>query len=135
LAAVCFEAWRSTLGGDGPGELVAAMDAIRAAVEKHGESRFRNLNSLNQDAPHNGQGIRDLLGYRFEHEGQLYWGFTTTGWKETLTGIADPRTVAALLSERGSVLTTPSDKAHRFIRKIDSRPVATIAVRASALSY
>ena len=73
-AAVCFEAWRSTLGGDGPGELVAAMDAIRAAVEKHGESRFRNLNSLNQDAPHNGQGIRDLIGYRFEHEGESVLG-------------------------------------------------------------
>ncbi|ANY78464.1 hypothetical protein BB934_09665 [Microvirga ossetica] len=132
-AAVCFEAWRSTLGGDGPGELVAAMDAIRAAVEKHGESRFRNLNGFTPEAPTNGQGVRDLIGYRFDHDGDLYWGFTTTGWKETLAGIADPKSVAVMLFDRGSLLTTPSDKAYRFIRKIDGRTVGTYAVRASAL--
>ena len=134
-AAVCFEAWRSTLGGDGPGELVAAMDAIRAAVEKHGESRFRNLSSLNQDAPDNGQGIRDLLGYRFERESNLYWGFTATGWKEVLAGIADPKSIACMLAEKGDLLTTPSDRLNRLMQKIDGRTVGTYAIRASALSY
>jgi putative DNA primase/helicase len=134
-AAVCFEAWRSTLGGDGPGELVAAMDAIRAAVEKHGESRFRNLSSLNQEAPVNGQGIRDLLGYRFERDSNLYWGFTATGWREVLAGIADPKSIACMLAEKGDLLTTPSDRLNRLMQKIDGRTVGTYAVRASALSY
>jgi putative DNA primase/helicase len=133
-AAVCFEAWRSTLGGDGPGELVAAMDAIRAAVEKHGESWFRNLSSLNQDVPVNGQGIRDLLGYRFERDNNLYWGFTATGWKEVLSGITDPKSIACMLAEKGDLLTTPSDRLNRLMQKIDGRTVGTYAVRASALS-
>lgn len=134
-AAICFDAWRSTLGGEGPGELVAAMDALRAAVEKHGESRFRVLNDMTRDMPLSGQGVRDLIGYRFERDGNLYWGFTTTGWKEVLAGVADPKGIAAMLAERDALLVSNSDRANRFIQKIDGRPVATYAVRATALSF
>jgi putative DNA primase/helicase len=134
-AAVCFDAWRSTLGGEGPGELVAAMDALRSAVEKHGESRFRILHDMTQGAPLSGQGVRDLIGYRFKRGDDLYWGFTPTGWKEVLAGVADPKGIATMLKEREALLVTPSDRANRFIQKIDGRPVATYAVRATALSY
>jgi putative DNA primase/helicase len=134
-AAICFDAWRSTLGGEGPGELVAAMDALRAAVEKHGESRFRILHDMTQEAALSGQGVRDLIGYRFKRGDELYWGFTPTGWKEALAGVADSKGIAAMLADRGALLTTPSDRANRYVQKIDGRPVATYAVRASALSY
>jgi putative DNA primase/helicase len=134
-AAVCFDAWRSTLGGEGPGELIAAMDALRSAVEKHGESRFRILHDMTQEAPLSGQGVRDLIGYRFKRGDELYWGFTPTGWKEALAGVADPKGIAAMLKERGALLVTPSDRANRYVQKIEGRPVATYAVRATALSY
>jgi putative DNA primase/helicase len=134
-AALCFDAWRSTLGGEGPGELVAAMDSLRSAVEKHGESRFRILHDMTQEAPLSGQGVRDLIGYRFKRGEELYWGFTPTGWKEVLAGVADPKGIAAMLADRDALLVTPSDRANRFIQKIDGRPVATYAVRATALSY
>ncbi|WP_262299707.1 DUF927 domain-containing protein [Microvirga sesbaniae] len=134
-AAVCFDAWRSTLGGDGPGELVAAIDALRSAVEKHGESRFRLLHDMSQDVPLSGQGVRDLIGYRFKRGDDLYWGFTPTGWKEALAGVADSKGIAAMLAERGALLVTPSDRANRYVQKIDGRSVATYAVRATALSY
>ena len=78
-AAICFDAWRSTLGGEGPGELVAAMEALRAAVEKHGESRFRILHGMTQEQPLSGQGVRDLIGYRFERDNALYWGGSVPG--------------------------------------------------------
>ena len=58
-----------------------------------------------------------------------------TGWKEALAGVADPKGIAAMLADRGALLTTPSDRANRFVQKIDGRPVATYAVRATALSY
>ena len=85
-AAACFHAWLSTRGGTGPGELVAAMSAIREAIERHGESRFRNLDA---DEPSKVP-VRDLLGYRFSSGGALAWGFTSTGWRDVLAGIADP---------------------------------------------
>ncbi len=78
--------------------------------------------------------VRDLLGYRFQHEGSLVWGFTASGWREVLAGVGQPSDITGMLAERGLLLITPSDRAHRFIKKIESRPVALFAVRAPALN-
>ncbi|MGF3025083.1 DUF927 domain-containing protein [Methylobacterium aquaticum] len=124
----CFEAWRSARGGDGPGELVAALDAIRSAIERHGEARFRNLDGAEpSSAP-----IRNLLGYRLSRGGVLVYAFTATGWSETLAGAADPKSVVGMLFERG-LLLTGKDRTHRHFVKVDGRSVPTYAVRASAL--
>jgi putative DNA primase/helicase len=66
-AIVCFEAWRESRGGEGPGEYVAAMDALRVTTESYGESRFRNLDPATP--AHHGM-IVDLLGYRLEEGGR-----------------------------------------------------------------
>jgi putative DNA primase/helicase len=133
-AAACFEAWQGTLGGDGPGELVASIEALRAAVEKHGESRFRSLGASEQGLPPlTSQPVRDLLGYRFTRDDTLLWGFTATGWREVLFGIADPKGIARMLDERGGLLVSGSDHARRFILKVDGQSVAVFAVRASFL--
>ncbi|AWN49479.1 hypothetical protein DK419_26670 [Methylobacterium terrae] len=125
---ICFDAWRSARGGDGPGELVAALDAIRSAIERHGEARFRNLEGVEpSSAP-----IRDLLGYRLSRDGVLVYAFTATGWSETLAGVADPKSVVGMLFERG-LLLTGKDRTHRHFVKVDGRSVPTYAVRASAL--
>lgn len=130
-AASCFEAWRATRGGDGPGEIVSAMTAIREAVERHGESRFRKVGDLvTPQAP-----IRDLLGYRVERDGVLLWCFTATGWRETLSGIADPKGIARSLIERGALTASKGDRSNRFVFKLDGQSVATYAMRASALEW
>lgn len=133
-AAVCFKAWREARGGEGPGELVAAMNALRAAIQAHGESRFRNLDPIPSDlsTPVQPGAIRDLLGYRFTHKDELVWGFTATGWKEVVGGVGQPSTVAKLMAESG-ILVAGSDQAHRLAKRIGGRTQNLIAVKASAL--
>lgn len=134
-AAVCFDDWRSTRGGEGPGELVAAMAAIRAATERHGESRFRNLDPLHLPEPEDTirqNAIRDLLGYRFMHSGEWVWGFTATGWEEVVGGVGRPSTIAKMLAET-EALVAGADRAHRFSKRIGDRTYNLIAVKASAL--
>ncbi|RDI62679.1 DUF927 domain-containing protein [Microvirga subterranea] len=134
-ALVCFNAWREARGGEGPGELVAAMEALRATIQSHGESRFRNLEpiaSTDPSVPMQHGAIYDLLGYRFTHNGELMWGFTATGWKKVVGSVGQPSTVAKLLAENG-VLVTSADPACRLSKRIDGRPQNLIAVKASAL--
>lgn len=134
-AAVCFEAWRSTIGGEGPGELVAALEAIRAAVEKHGESRFRTLQDASSLAlPSSAYPVRDLMGYRFHREGEWLWGFTATGWKEVLAGVAEPRSVLAMLADRGALHIGGTDQANRYAIKVDGQTKWVYAVKATALT-
>jgi putative DNA primase/helicase len=131
----CFNAWRETRGGEGPGEFVTAMDALRAVTQSHGESRFRNLDpsaSADSATPIQHGVIRDLLGYRFSQDGELVWGFTATGWREVVGGVGQPSTIAKLLAENG-VLVTGADPAHRLAKRIDGRPQNLFAVKASAL--
>ncbi|MEG9526001.1 MAG: DUF927 domain-containing protein, partial [Hyphomicrobiales bacterium] len=127
-AKVCFAAWRGTRGGDGPGEFLAAREAIRSAVERHGEARFRNLDLPEPSATP----IRDLLGYRLRRDDSLVYAFTATGWSEVLSGAADPVSSVAMLFERG-FLVCGRDRTHRLFLKVDGRSVPTYAIRASAL--
>jgi len=132
---VCFQAWRGTRGGEGPGEYLAAIEALRAITESHDESRFRNLApmaSTDLASPVQHGAIRDLLGYRFLHDGELVWGFTATGWKEVVGGVGQPSMIAKLLAERG-MLVTGADKSHRLSKRIDGRSQNLFAVKASAL--
>jgi putative DNA primase/helicase len=131
-AAVCFDAWRGTLGGEGPGELVSAVEAIKAAVEKHGESRFRKVYDDGLPATDHAP-IRDLLGYRLSREGEVLWGFTSTGWKEVLAGIAEAKGIARMMAERGALMASKNDKANRLHQRVDGRTVPVYAVKASAL--
>jgi putative DNA primase/helicase len=134
-ALACFTAWRETRGGEGPGELVSAIEVLRAATQSHGESRFRNLDPLastDPSIPVQPGVIHNRLGYRFMHEGELVWGFTATGWKETVGGVGQPSIVAKLLAENG-VLVTGADPAYRLPKRIDGRPQNLFAVKASAL--
>ncbi|WP_157182282.1 DUF927 domain-containing protein [Methylobacterium sp. WSM2598] len=124
----CFDAWRATRGGDGPGELVAALEAIRSAIERHGEARFRNLDQHDGGAAP----IRELLGYRQSRDGDVIYAFTATGWAETLAGTADPKSIVKMLFERG-VLFAGRDRTHRHFVKFHGQPIGTYAVRASAV--
>lgn len=126
-AIACFQAWRETRGGEGSGEYVAAMEALRAITESHGESRFRDLAT----SVHQGM-IVDLLGYRFIHQGELVWGFTATGWRKVVGGVGQPSAIAKLLAEKG-VLVTGADKARRLAKRIGECTHNLYVVKASAL--
>jgi putative DNA primase/helicase len=77
--------------------------------------------------------VRDLLGYRLSREGELVWGFTSTGWREVLAGVAEARGIAAALADRQMLLVSASDRSHRYAIKVDGRPVMVYAIKASAL--
>jgi putative DNA primase/helicase len=132
-ALTCFAAWRSTRGGEGPAELVNAIEAICSAFEQHGESRFRSLDLLDdrEIAVSNHLPIRDLLGYRFVYAGQVIYGFTASGWRGVLAGIGRPSEIAAMLDEKGLLLS--NDEHHRFVRKVDGISKALFAVRPEML--
>jgi putative DNA primase/helicase len=131
-AAICFRAWLTTRG-EGPGELLAALQAIREAVEKHGEGRFRNL-----DREENGldgfsqRAMRELLGYRRTRDGELLWCFTSAGLREVVGSLGQLASVVRMLAER-EVLVTGSDRAHRLSLKVEGHTVQTYAVRQGAL--
>jgi putative DNA primase/helicase len=132
-ALTCFSAWRGARGGEGPGEFVAAMEALRAVTQSHGESRFRNLDPISDPStPLQHGAIRDLLGYRFIHNRELVWGFTAAGWKEVVGCVGQPSTIAKLLAEKG-VIVSGGDRAHRLGKRIDGRSQNLIVVMASAL--
>ncbi len=132
-ARACFESWRAARGGGGPGEIQAAREVIRQAIERHGESRFVRIH----DEALTGYArpvVRDLLGYRFQLKDELIWGFTATGWRDTLRHVADPKLLARELGHCGVLEITPSEAdRHQLSRKIDGRRQRLYAVRASAL--
>jgi putative DNA primase/helicase len=137
-AAVCFQAWREARGGDGSGELLEVLAALRTVVEREGESRFRSLDVLltadaGSGAPYQAGPIRDLLGYRFMHGGELIYGFTASGWTAVVGHIGRPSTIAKMLADLG-MLVTQADQNHRFSKRIDGRPKALYALKASALA-
>jgi putative DNA primase/helicase len=128
--SACFMAWLDHRGGTASGELVAACAAVREAIERDGEGRFRNLDPQSlTEFP-----IRDLLGYRKIYRDEVLWCFTPSGLKQILRGIAKPSDVIAALHEEGHLVSSPSDKSHRFSLKLDGRAVHTYAVRDTIVS-
>jgi putative DNA primase/helicase len=108
-ARTCLKAWMSQRGGSGSQEILTAITALRDAVETHGQSRFQHLHGVGEDAEEAGgpYPIRDLLGYRFDLQGEAVWGFTPAGLKELLRGIGDFQTLVGGLVERGVICRGP----------------------------
>jgi putative DNA primase/helicase len=132
-ARVCFEAWREQRGGDGAGEVRAALEAIREAVEKHGDSRFIKLEPTGVRRPTSNV-VRDALGYWFEEKDESVWGFSPSGWKEALKGIANPNDIAKELAKSGYLIVTPSNASrNQLSKRIDGATHRLYAVKQTAL--
>jgi putative DNA primase/helicase len=132
-ARVCFEAWREQRGGDGAGEVRAALEAIREAIEKHGDSRFIKLDTYGMKRPTSNV-VRDALGYWFEENGDQIWAFSPSGWKEALKGIANPHDIAKELAKSCHLIVTPSNASrNQFSKRIDGATYRLYAVKQSAL--
>ena len=106
---ICLKAWMSQRGGSGPQEILTAITALRDAVEIHGQAQFGHLHGLDENAfeDSNSHPIRDLLGFRFELEGETVWGFTTAGLKEVLRGVGDFQTLVSGLVKLSIVRRGP----------------------------
>lgn len=102
---ICFKAWLSQRGGCEPQEILTAISSLRDAIERHGQSRFQRLTGLDDQAFPSDQShpIRDLLGYRFEQQGEAVWGFTSAGLKEVLRGCGDFNSLVARLVDLGLI--------------------------------
>jgi hypothetical protein len=110
--------------------LVAARAALREAIERDGEGRFRNLDAeILSHVP-----MRDLLGYRKKHEDEALWCFTPTGLRQVLRGTAKLSDVVADLDAAGLLVSSPSDRSRRFSLKVDGRTVHTYAIRHALIS-
>jgi putative DNA primase/helicase len=129
-ACAVFRAWLEQRGGSASGELVSARAALREAIERDGEGRFRNLDAgILSHVP-----MRDLLGYRKKHEDEALWCFTPTGLRQVLRGTAKLSDVVADLDAAGLLVSSPSDRSRRFSLKVDGRTVHTYAIRHALIS-
>jgi putative DNA primase/helicase len=101
----CFKAWLTQRGGSGPQEILTAISALREAIEIHGQGRFQHLNGLLEDEFDgvNNHLLRDQLGYRFQWQGEMVWGFTSSGIKEVLRGVGEIGTLVTALAELGLI--------------------------------
>jgi putative DNA primase/helicase len=132
-ARTCFDAWLGWRGGDGAGEIAAAIDAIREAVERHGDGRFVAVHDGERTNP--SALIRDALGFRLEQDGERLWAFTRTGWHETLRGVCDPAWAARELAAADVLMVTPSQASqHQLVKKIAGEPKRLFAVKALHLN-
>jgi putative DNA primase/helicase len=132
-AQTCLDAWLGWRGGDGAGEITAALDAIREAVERHGDGRFVAVHDGERTNP--SALIRDALGFRLEQDGERLWGFTRTGWHEILRGVCDPRWAARELAAADVLMVTLSQASqHQLVKKIAGEPKRLFAVKASYLN-
>ncbi|HEY8383964.1 MAG TPA: DUF927 domain-containing protein [Microvirga sp.] len=134
-ASACFAGWREQRGGNGSGELLQALGAVREVIQKDVESRFRHIGRGTEghdERPLQQGPIRDLLGYRFNHEGRVVFGFTANGWKEVVGQCGRPSDLARMLAKRGVLLTTNAED-YRLTKRVGDTKHALVAVYADAV--
>ncbi len=158
-ARICFLAALGRRGGTASGEVLAALEAIRNAVERYGDTRFKRLgeaiaipgavdgsgrlhnvageaSSATLSALPNGDRVsfQGLLGYRFRHDGEEVWAFTVTGFKDVTGEVADPSVVAKMLGDHGALAHNDKEGRFRLTKKVDGKSVKLYAFKDSAIT-
>jgi uncharacterized protein (DUF927 family) len=107
-AKTCFEAWLMNRGGVEAAEVREGINAVRAFLSAHVNSRF--LDAWNGNAT---EKLTNLAGFRKKCEDGDGWDFfvTTEAWPEVAAGF-DAKALAAVLAERG-LLSLPDSGPHR----------------------
>ena len=93
-AKVCFKAWLEERGTVGSKEDENAYKACVSFFQKHGDSRFKKLNSDNERAVINQAGFMDC-----GDEGHVYLVYPNTFNKEVCEGVP-PKTLLSMLTQR-----------------------------------
>jgi putative DNA primase/helicase len=90
-----FDAWMAQRGGKEPAEVRQAIEQVRLYVERHGESRFEDVNGDAMTIVNNRAGWRTGRGQDRE------WWVAPQVWKSEICAGLDPKLVAKTLAERG----------------------------------
>lgn len=110
-AASLFQAWINTRGGAGAAEDRMILDEIKWFVERHGQSRFQNLNPR-EDADGNPieQTVINRAGFREEtDEGSVYY-ILEEAWKNEVLKGFNAKYGAKLAEQVGLLVRTEPDK-------------------------
>jgi putative DNA primase/helicase len=126
-AVKLFTDWKVSRG-DCAGEFTRALQAIRIAIDRHGQSRFEDRR---QDRPPSVT-VRDRLGFRCKIQNRDCWAFTKDGWREVVGRVADPTSIGRQLKARDWVLTDSAGK-WSVPYKVDGLPTRVIAIPAENL--
>ncbi len=148
-AAVCFIDWLENRGGTERAEVVAAIDQVRAIIERDGLARFATLQadatgdelrdgleSMTAPAGNDAERIISLLGYRKKNTAGLWeWFVLPMAWKNELCAGFNPKLVAKALAEHG-LLIRSGDGGHltRLLRLPGSGPRRFYCVSSKILS-
>ncbi|WP_244430826.1 hypothetical protein [Methylocystis sp. ATCC 49242] len=123
-AAWALRQWIDGRGGTEPAEVRQAIEAVRLAIEQHGESRFEPIDA--------GDGWRPMgsrLGWRKGSGADAQWFIPPEIWKTEICSGLDPKFVAKVLGERG-MLDRAGD-GWQLVRKVDGRNTRVFVVRST----
>lgn len=108
-AAAGLAAWLADRGGAGSGEDAAALVAVRAFIERHGEARFALVETA-KDGTHeaggDGRPVINRAGWRFRLRDNKGWRFLVLPevWRAEVCAGLDPTSVAKALDRAGKLV-------------------------------
>lgn len=101
-AGRCFDDWLAVRGGIEPAEAREGIDQVRSFLLANGMARF--IPAWEEDQDKRIQ-PRDVAGYRQKVGDGWDYFVTTTAWKEEVCRGLDARRVAAILEQKGMLVT------------------------------
>lgn len=108
-AGRCFEDWLAVRGGIEPAEASEGIERVRSFLLANGMARF--IPAWEEDQDKRIQ-PRDVAGYRQKVGDGWDFFVTTTAWKEEICRGLDARRIAAILEQKGMLVTdTPRHRA------------------------
>jgi putative DNA primase/helicase len=126
-ASIAYQAWRLERG-NGNDERRQIPEQVAEFIERHGDSRFSDADSLRDDVV-----VRDRAGWwRAEESGGRVYLFTASGLREALKG-HDFKQALNALQEAGAIDSTPSGERARFMR-INKRGMKLYVIQADKLA-
>jgi putative DNA primase/helicase len=123
-AVLLFERWqenRQSVVPSGNSEHSAILRTIDDFINRHGESRFSNVDPVPGELEH-APLVRDRAGYWEDTAGKRIYLFTTTGLKDAAKGYHFPRVLKAL--DDAGAFTCKDTKQRSVVRRTpDNRTV------------
>jgi uncharacterized protein (DUF927 family) len=106
---VMFDSWHQDRGGDDLAEVRAAIEHIRALLERHGDGRFDPTTPDSNTRP-----VIDRLGYVHGERADRQWWILPQTWRDVFCEGFDAKMIAKALAKRGLLLPGDDGKASRF---------------------
>lgn len=123
-AKIGLDAWRHTRT-KGNDEQRQILQQVSAFVEKHGDSRFSNVDGSEKN-------VKDRAGWWMDDTAEMFYLFTSDGMREALKGFDFNRALDCL--ENAGALPKPDNGERAKPRRIGGRLIRLYAVRAEKLN-